>query len=118
MKCIEPACKVVKLDDEGFLTNEDDWDDDVARFLATREGRTELTPEMLDIITFMRMYYKKYNAFPMLNYVCKNISQPRDCVNEQFINPQAAWKIAGLPKIDGIQFISLDGERFSMVECC
>ena len=34
---IEHECKTVKLDNDGYLANKDDWDDDVARFLATRE---------------------------------------------------------------------------------
>ncbi|MBU0480083.1 MAG: TusE/DsrC/DsvC family sulfur relay protein [Proteobacteria bacterium] len=110
--------KTVRLDDEGYLTDQNDWDEDVALFLAGREGRAELTAEQMEIIRFMRTYYKKYNAFPMLQYVCKNINQPRECVTEQFINPGIAWKIAGLPKLDGIHFISPDGKNFRMEECC
>jgi len=53
---------------------------------------------MLDILTFMREYYKKYNSFPVLGAVCKNVHQPGKCVYEQFPDPIKASKIAGLPK--------------------
>ena len=61
-----------------------------------------------------------------LNYVCKHIHQPNkhihqpnECVNEQFVNPEKAWKIAGLPPLDGVHFISLDGgKHYLLQECC
>ncbi|MDW7998519.1 MAG: hypothetical protein RMI30_03600, partial [Thermodesulfovibrio sp.] len=53
-----------------------------------------------EIVKFINDYYKKYNYFPVLNYVCKNIHQPKDCIAEKLIDPIVAWKIAGLPKPD------------------
>jgi tRNA 2-thiouridine synthesizing protein E len=118
MTTIQSGAKTVTLDDEGYLTSQKDWDEGVAQALAKREGVGELTKEQVEIIRFMREYYGKFNAFPILNYVCKNLKQPKKCVNEQFINPDKAWKIAGLPKLDGIQFVSMDGKNFIMEECC
>lgn len=118
MTTIQIGTKNVTIDEGGYLTNQNDWDENVAQALAKREGLEKLTAEQVEIIRFMREYYGKFNAFPILNYVCKNIKQPRKCVNEQFINPDKAWKIAGLPKMDGIQFVSMDGKNFIMEECC
>jgi tRNA 2-thiouridine synthesizing protein E len=118
MTTIKSGEKTVTLDDEGYLTNQKEWDEGVAQALAKHEGLEKLTAEQVEIIRFMREYYGKHNAFPILNYVCKNIKQPRKCVNEEFINPDKAWKIAGLPKLDGIQFVSMDGKNFIMEECC
>jgi sulfur relay (sulfurtransferase) DsrC/TusE family protein len=70
--------------------------------LAEREGIGQLNDEHMEIVKFMRSYYKKYHAFPILSYVCKNIHQPKECVSEEFINPEKAWKIAGLPKLSGL----------------
>jgi tRNA 2-thiouridine synthesizing protein E len=106
------------LDDDGFLANTDNWNQEIALELAKREGYDHLDEQQGEIIRFMREYYKKFNAFPMLSYVCKKIHQPSECVNEEFINPMKAWKIAGLPKLDGIQFVSVDGKHFIMQECC
>lgn len=104
--------KSITLDDEGFLVNENDWDYAVAKEIAKREGMDDLDEEQFEIIKFMRQYYHKYNSFPILNYVCKHIDQPKECVNEEFINPMRAWKIAGLPKMSGVHFISFDGEHY------
>lgn len=118
MTTIQTGTKSITLDDEGYLTDSQEWDVDVAQAVAKREGLESLTGEQVEIIRFMREYYGKFNAFPILNYVCKNLQQPRKCVNEQFINPDKAWKIAGLPKLAGVQFVSLDGKNFIMEECC
>lgn len=118
MTTIRSGTREIAIDDEGYLTNQHDWDEGVARGLAKREGLDVLTDGQVEIIKFMREYYGKFNAFPILNYVCKNLKQPRKCVNEQFINPDKAWKIAGLPKLDGVHFVSLDGKNFTMEECC
>ena len=104
----------VELDDNGFLINPEEWNEDVARAMAVREGIEELDEEMMEVIRFMRSYYKKFNAFPILNYVCKNLDQPRDCVSDEFINPEKAWKIAGLPKLEGVHFVSADGRHYVM----
>jgi len=115
---IEYAGQKVKIDDEGFLLNTEDWNETVARALAQREGIEELDEHQVEIIKFMREYYKKFNAFPLLKWVCKDLHQPKDCVNEEFINPMKAWKIAGLPKPDQIGFVSVDEQKrfYTMIE--
>jgi TusE/DsrC/DsvC family sulfur relay protein len=88
----------IKVDDEGFLENPDDWNEKVACALAEKEGVEELTKDRMEIIKFLRGHYRKYNFFPILRSVCKNVHQPRECVREQFMDPLTAWKVAGLPK--------------------
>ena len=87
----------ITIDEDGFLSRLEDWTETVARVLAAREGITELTEDKLDILRFMREYYKKHQFFPIVRFVCKNVHQPRNCVTEQFMDPVKAWKIAGLP---------------------
>jgi len=118
MSEIECAGKKITVDDDGFLMNPEAWDENVAQALAEREGVEDFTDDKMEIVKFMRVYYKKFNAFPILNYVCKNIHQPRECVSEQFINPEKAWKIAGLPKQSGIHFVAVDGKHYMLEECC
>jgi tRNA 2-thiouridine synthesizing protein E len=91
----------IQVDDEGYLVNFDDWNEKVACALAEREGilnQCPLTEERMSILKFLRGYYKNFNSFPIVQAVCKNVHQPKDCLNEQFIDPIQAWKIAGLPK--------------------
>lgn len=92
--------KTVPLDDEGYLRNINDWNEKVAQMIAIREGLGILNNDQLEILKFINEYYKKYNYFPVLNFVCKNIHQPKDCIAEKLIDPIVAGKIAGLPKPD------------------
>ncbi|GAB5046098.1 TusE/DsrC/DsvC family sulfur relay protein [Thermodesulfovibrio sp. TK110] len=92
--------KSVAFDDEGYLKNINDWNEKVAQAIALREGLGILSKDQLEIVKFINEYYKKYNYFPVLNAVCKNVNQPKDCIAEKLIDPLLAWKIAGLPKPD------------------
>ncbi len=87
----------ITVDDDGFLVNLEDWSETVARVLAAREGIGDLPEDRLDILKFMREYYRKHHFFPIVRSICKNVHQPRNCISEQFIDPVKAWKIAGLP---------------------
>ena len=118
MKKIEIAEKTIQIDDEGFLVNRDEWDHDVAHAIAKNLNIDELDDEQMEIIEFLRNYYKKFNAFPILNYVCKHVEQSRECMNNEFVNPMNAWKIAGLPQLDGIHFVAVDGKNYRLEECC
>lgn len=118
MKTLQWHDKKILVDGEGYLVNQDTWDEEVAKALAEHEGLHDLTAEQLDIIRFMRDYFMKYRVFPILNHVCRIAHQPKECVNEQFVNPEKAWKIAGLPKQDGVHFVSLDGKHYFMEPYC
>lgn len=98
MPVLEYEKKKINVDDEGYLVNFDGWDEGAARALAAREGIDELTEDRIAILKFIREYYKTYNFFPILNAICKNVHEPKDCMQEKFMNPLVAWKIAGLPK--------------------
>jgi TusE/DsrC/DsvC family sulfur relay protein len=118
METLECGGKSIRVDESGFLIDQKDWSNEVALALASKEGFETLSAEQLDIIRFMREYFLKYKVFPILNNVCRIAHQPKACVNEQFINPEKAWKIAGLPKQDGIHFVSLDGKNYFMEPFC
>jgi len=101
MAFIEYAGKRVEIDDEGYLARFEDWDERVACALAEREGllnQCPLTEERLNILKFMRDYFRKFNSFPIVPAVCKNVHQSKNCLSEKFLDPIQAWKIAGLPK--------------------
>src|SRR5512143_1162975 len=93
----EPKKRPVRYDEEGYLVDFDAWDESVARDLARREGVGDLPPDKLASLRFIREHYRKYQFFPILRAVCKNVRKPKDCVEEDFLNPLVAWKLAGLP---------------------
>ncbi len=99
LECVESEGKTKKIavDEEGYLLDMDAWDECVAKKLAEQVGMPELTAEKIDILKFIRDYYKKYDFFPILGAVCKQVHKPKDCMVEEFSVPLVAWKIAGLP---------------------
>ena len=98
MKIIEYGDTKIELDDEGYLARFEDWNEKMACGLAENVGVEELSKEKIEVIKFMRDYYNQFNSFPVLNSVCRNVHQAHNCVNEDFVDPLKAWKIAGLPK--------------------
>lgn len=111
MPLIEYGSLKIEVDNDGFLVNFDDWNEKVACAIADREGVEELTQDRMEIIRFTRAYFKEYNSVPILRAVCKNIHQPKDCVNEKFIDPLKSWKIAGLPNPGVIESYSTDDKE-------
>ncbi|MDR2548690.1 MAG: TusE/DsrC/DsvC family sulfur relay protein [Desulfobulbus sp.] len=118
MELLEIKGRKIMVDANGYLADQNDWNEDVATLLAEQEGVGALSPEQMDIIRFMREYYLKYRVFPMLNNICRLSHQTKECVPRQFVNPEKAWKIAGLPKQEGVHFVSMDGEHFFMESYC
>src|SRR4030042_3727540 len=112
MPAIEVKGKKIELDDEGYLVNPEDWSEDVACALADKEGVSKtcpITKEKIEILQFMREYYKKFEAFPIPRGVCMRVHQERHCTYEEFPNPLLAWKIAGLPNPPRHVVASLQG---------
>ncbi len=100
MQVVAYENKKIAVDDDGCLLHFSEWDEEVARALASEHGITELTEDRMKMLKFIRDYYKTYDFFPIVNAICKNVHEPKDCVNEKFINPLVAWKIADLPHPD------------------
>jgi len=101
MPIFEYAGSRVEVDEEGFLVRPEEWNEKIACGLAEREGVLDscpLTDERMDILRFLRTYYQKFQSFPMVRAVCRNVHQPERCEYQLFIDPIRAWKIAGLPK--------------------
>ena len=72
--------KEIKVDEEGYLENFEDWDETVACALADREGVSKECPlgeKQMEILSFIRQYYKKFSAVPVVRAVCVNVHQPR-----------------------------------------
>ena len=91
----------ITVDDEGYLLNSEEWDEKVACALTRTVEDVDdcdITEERIEILKFMRDYFNRFESFPIVRHVCKNVHQEKECLYEQFIDPLKAWKIAGLPK--------------------
>ncbi len=102
MPTFEYDTKKIQVDEEGYLVNFEDWDETVACALAEREGvgkECPLVKEQIEILKFIRDYYKKFNSVPVVRAVCTNVHQPRNCEYIEFPDPRITSKIAGIPKL-------------------
>ena len=75
----EYAGNKIEVDEEGYMIRFEDWNEKVACGLAEREGiatSCPLTEKRMAILRFLRDYFKKFDAFPMITKVCKNVGHP------------------------------------------
>ena len=104
MSFIEGKGRKLEVSEEGFLTNPEEWDRDVAELLAREEeGIQTLTEDHWKVIHYIRDYYQEKKLAPMVRKVCKNTEFQLKYIYELFPSGPAkgACKIAGLPKPDG-----------------
>ena len=102
MPVIEINAKPVHVNDEGFLTEYDEWDEDIARVLAQQIG-IEMTDAHWKVIRFLREDYKVQGVTATTRRVNTVGGIP---VKEQFaLFPKKPGRkmsyIAGLPKPHG-----------------
>jgi tRNA 2-thiouridine synthesizing protein E len=58
MSVLEVKDKKIELNEEGFLLHPEEWDEEVAKFLAKQEeGIDDLSEEHWKIIKYIRDYY-------------------------------------------------------------
>jgi len=104
MPTVEYQGKTLQLNEEGFLTNPDEWTEEMAIILAKdQENLDALTPDHWAVIRFIRGYYQVHRLAPMVRAICKTTNLPLRQIYELFPSGPAkgACKLAGLPKPDG-----------------
>ena len=62
------------LDKDGFLVNLDDWNKEVAEYLAAEEG-ISLTPEHWEIISALQDFYHEFELSPAMRPLSKYLKQ-------------------------------------------
>jgi tRNA 2-thiouridine synthesizing protein E len=93
----------IEVDEDGFITDPNLWNEDVAAALATTEGVEELTEEHWKVMNYLRDYYQKFGVAPMIRKLCKETGFPLKKIYDLFPSGPAkgACKLAGLPKPTG-----------------
>ncbi|MCL5992350.1 MAG: TusE/DsrC/DsvC family sulfur relay protein [Bacteroidetes bacterium] len=93
----------INVDEDGFLENPEEWNQDIAKALASTEDVTDISEEHWKIINYLRDYFKQYGIAPMIRKLCKETGFPLKRIYELFPSGPAkgACKVAGLAKPTG-----------------
>jgi len=109
MATLEFEGKGYEIDEEGYLLNLDDWNENLATFMAQKE-KMELTEQHWEVIHFLREYYDEYQIAPMIRVLTKAIGKKlgEEKGNNKYLYElfpegpaKQACKYAGLPKPTG-----------------
>ena len=97
------ADKEVHIDEEGFLTEFDEWDRDLAIALASNIGIDELTEEHWQVIDFLRSDYQEQGETATLRRVTAVGGIPTKSLFQLFPKKPARKMsyVSGLPKPAG-----------------
>ena len=93
----------VDVDAEGFLTNPEQWNEEIAEAIARDAGIAELTPRHWQVVRFMRERYLTTGTAPSIRALGKESGVPVKELYELFPKGPAklAAKIGGIPKPKG-----------------
>jgi tRNA 2-thiouridine synthesizing protein E len=93
----------IEVDEDGFIQNPEEWNEDVAKALASTEDVQVMTENHWKIIHYLRDYNKKYGIAPMIRKLCKETGFSLKEIYELFPSGPAkgACKVAGLTKPTG-----------------
>lgn len=106
---IEVNGKMLETDEEGYLSNLNDWEPACAEVMAAAEN-VQLTPDHWEIINFLREYYEEYQIAPAVRVLTKAVGKKLgpDKGNSKYLYElfpygpgKQACKYAGLPKPTG-----------------
>ena len=98
-----------QTDEDGYLVDVDQWNKDVAVYLAKEEG-VDMSESHWEVINFLREYYEEYKIAPMIRILTKAIGKKlgKEKGNTKYLYElypggpaKQACKIAGLPKPTG-----------------
>ena len=103
MSTREVAGKIVEVNEEGFMTDHQQWNKEIAIELAHEIGLDELSLEHWQVIDFVRADYEQSGEVPTLRRITKAGGVPTKAIYQLF--PKGPAKkvayIAGLTKPTG-----------------
>ena len=97
------AERPVDVDAEGFLTDPQQWNEEIAEAIARDAGIDELTPRHWQVVRFMRERYLATGSAPSIRALGKESGVPVKELYELFPKGPAklAARIGGIPKPKG-----------------
>jgi dissimilatory sulfite reductase related protein len=97
------AGRSVDVNDEGFLTDPEQWDEEIAAEIAGEYGIETLTDRHWQVVRFMRQEYFEKGTGPTVRVLGKTSGVPVKELYQLFPKGPAkeAARIAGIPKPRG-----------------
>ena len=92
----------LNVDGEGYLVNRDDWTEEVARELASRDGM-EITDQIMDLLNAARSMYDENGVVPPIRKFSKAMKMSTKDLYDIFQKGpmKLVCKWGGLPKPTG-----------------
>lgn len=85
------------FDRDGFLLDPAAWDERLAEHIARDDGLGTLNELQMDLLRTLRHEFSKHGTVTALTHICHLAGQKNDCMQHQFPDARAAWRMAGLP---------------------
>lgn len=103
MPKLEIEDRVFEVDGDGFLSNPEIWNKEVAALFAKYDGIEEMNEKHWAIVNIIRRNYEEKGNAPMIRMICKETGLRLREIYELFpLGPaRGACRVAGLPKPDG-----------------
>ena len=103
MATIEIEGRTFEVDGDGFLSDPNIWDKEVARLIASYDGITEMNDKHWAIVNIIRKNYEEKGMAPMVRTICQETGiRLREIYELSPLGPaRGACRVAGLPKPDG-----------------
>ncbi len=95
--------RVFEVDGDGFLSNPQIWNDEVAQLFAKNDGIESMNDRHWAIVNIIRKNFEEKGMAPMVRTICKETGIRLREIYELFpLGPaRGACRVAGLPKPDG-----------------
>jgi tRNA 2-thiouridine synthesizing protein E len=92
------------FDNDGFMLDISSWSEPLAKQMAEKEFSIELTELHMQIIQFIRDFYFKWEAVPMMKTIITNFRLENGQIDEMFKRGRSSsrgiiCKLGGLPKM-------------------
>jgi len=103
MATIEIEGNVIEVDGDGFLSQPEIWNEELARLIAKQDGIEEMSEKHWAIVKIIRRNWDEKGMAPMIRVICQETGVRLREIYELFpLGPaRGACRVAGLPKPDG-----------------
>jgi len=88
---------ILSFDEDGFLTDPQQWNREMAQLIARLDGMGVLDEAHWRVIDFVRDRYLRLGAIPPMRRICRSSQLDRGQVKALFGGCLQVWRVAGLP---------------------